>query len=978
MNIHVARPADFVGRDGQLADLRSAFESARTGAPATVLVGGEAGIGKSRLAEEFTAEAAQGGARVVVGRSVPLDGEGPAFAPIVGVVRGLYQEFGARELLDMAGPGGEVLGSLLPELGDGVGHGGGAEGRGRLYEVVTSLLERVAAERALVVVLEDLQWADSPTRDLLRFMVRGLRGARLMLLATYRTDELHRGHPLRSLLAELDRLRQVHRIDVPRLGLDDVAVQVRGVLGREVARDHIERIHERSEGIPFFVEELAYVDDGCGCTELPESLRDLLLVRIEPLSEDTQRLLRLMSAGGNRVEHAVLAYVSSKSTHDLESALREAVSGGAVVVDGDGYAFRHALLREALHDDMLPGEHARMHARYAEALEERPELMPNTPTAAEIAHHWYSAHDVERAFRWSLTAAGELVQSYAHATARLMLERALELWDHVAEPAQIAGGDRVDLLARAANEAYEAGDHDRAMSLLKESLRLVDEDTEPARMGWLLTRLANVQSRDGRPGAIEALERGLRLIPADATSAAWRAEALDRLAMMLMLAWRFDDALEVADEAEEMSRTAGLDHLVASARITRGTVWVHTDPEHAVPEIKRARPVALAEPRHLLRYYVNLSDVYHISGRYSDAVELATEGYQRSKELGRKRTVGSIMVGNAVEPLLAVGNWERAERLIRRGLELEAPVNHERHVRTLHGWLLLWRGDVDAAARVLDELTSTGSRRVVLPQDGHLVARLSIDVALAQGDPTRAWAALVDVIGADGSSPLAAGYDLPLMFGGAQALGARVRQGAADVSADLRLVRELTERFAGTWPGTVWPSLVDAELAGHGGDDPAAWANALDAVRAAEGPAHLVPYAAFRRSRALIDTDDRHGAAEALREAAAACDELGAGLYRRWVDDLSRRANLPLRAATSADGSSVDGEPLPGLTAREREVLRLVAEGRSNREIGEALFITAKTASVHVSNILAKLGVTGRGEAAAVAHQAGLLSRAAS
>jgi len=980
VSIRVTGPAALVGRSEQLADLRRAFESARSGLPGTVLIGGEAGIGKSRLVEEFTAEATTSGARSVVGQSMPLDGEGPAFAPIVGIVRGLHHEFGTDQLFQLAGPGGEALGSLLPELG--VAPVDAAEGRGRLYEVVTSLLERVAAERPLVVVVEDLQWADSATRDLLRFMVRGLRDARLLLLATYRTDELRRGHPLRPLLAELDRLRQVHRIEVPRLGLDDVLIQVRGLLGREPEREHVERIHRRSEGNPFFVEELTYVDDDCGCSELPESLRDLLLVRVEPLSEDTQRLLRLMAAAGNRVDHAVLAAVSSKQTSELEASLREAVSGGVVVVDGDGYAFRHALLREALHEDMLPGEHARMHARYAEALENQPDLMLNTPTAAEIAHHWHSAHDVERAFRWSLTAADEVVRSYAHATAQQMLERALELWDRVAEPEAISGGDRIDLLSRAANEAHEAGDFERTLSLLKEALRLVDESAEPARAGWLIARRADAQSRASRPGAIEGLTRALELIPADGEAATWRAEALDRLAILLMLDWRFDEALKTVDEAESMARKAGLDHYVASAGITRGTIWVHTGaPEKAIAEIKRCHAPVRAEPSLLLRYYVNLSDAYNLVGRYRDAVDVATEGYAKAKKLGRKRTVGSIMTGNAVEPMLALGDWSRAEGLIARGLEQGAPHKHERHVRTLKAWLALWRGDVAAAATMLDELKSMGTRRVVLPQDRHLVARLAVDVAMAQDDPDQAWNEVVAAIGPTGEEARAAGYDLPLMATAAQALGARHRRAAGPggvpddrLEADVALVRRLTAQMSLAWPGTVWPDLVDAELADYTGADPvAAWSAMLDVLGAAEGPVHLVPYFGYRLGKALLDAGDRDQAGEVLRCAADKADEQGALLYTRWIDELVRRAHLPIPSKVTTAETE-----LPGLTAREYEVLKLVAEGRSNREIGDALFISAKTASVHVSNILAKLGVAGRGEAAAVAYRTGLLDRAAS
>ncbi|WP_158563966.1 helix-turn-helix transcriptional regulator [Jiangella anatolica] len=1019
MVVHVTRSAGLIGRERQLADLREAYAIARAGEPVTVLVGGEAGIGKTRLTEEFAAEVASDGARAVVGQSVPLDGEGPAFAPLVGALRGLQAEFGADRLLELAGPGGDVLAGLVPELG--VAPAAGPESRGRLYEVVTSLFERVAADRPLVVLLEDLQWADSPTRDLLRFVVRGVRDAQLMILATYRTDELHRGHPLRPVLAELDRLRQVRRIDLPRLDADEVVLQLRELLGQPPERSHVDRIVRRSEGIPFFVEELAHADD---CGDLPGSLRDLLLVRVEPLSEETQRLLRLMSAAGNRVEHAVLELVAQEWTGPLETPLREAVSAGVIVVDGDGYAFRHALLREALHEDMLPGEHARMHARYARALEEHPELMPNTPTAAEVAHHWYSAHDVERAFAWSLTAADELVRSYAHATAQQLLERALELWDQVAEPERVAGRDRLDVLIRAATEAYAAAEFERTLSLVKEGLRLVDRATDPARAGWLLAHLGIVKNRLGRSGAIEALMEARELIPAEPS--VQRAEALDWLATMLMLDWRFDESLEAADEAERIATVVGLDRVVASAQITRGSAWMHMgDAERALTELRRAGPAAVAEPDHLHRYYVNLSDAYTLLGRHRESVDVATEGYEHARKLGRKRTSGVVLAGNAAEPMLALGDWERAERMIERGLELVPPPNHERHMIGLQAWLALWRGDVDAAAAAVERLRTGMTRRVVLPQDSRLVARLEADVAFAQGDVERAWAAVVAEAG-NHSGATVPGYDLPLAFAGAQALGARIRAAGsvAGFGPDGDWLRALVRRAAHGWPVTVWTVLADAELAGAGlvdvsmlgpdgaelagvgvpgtdaagvrlagsaGPGPAmavvdgpsgadrtvaAWDRALAALRAAEGPVHLVPYAALRLGEALVEAGERDRALDTLRQGAAAADALGAALFRGWIDAFSRRAQLPLVSGVpSAASGSGNGS---GLTVREHEVLRLVAAGRSNREIGEELFISAKTASVHVSNILAKLGASGRGEAAAIAHRDGLLDTAAS
>src|SRR5690606_33130404 len=308
------------------------------------------------------------------------------------------------------------------------------------FEVIAVLLERVSADRPLLLVVEHIHWADGSTRDLLRFVVRALNTARVAIVTTYRTDEIHRTHPLRPFLAELDRVRSVRRVDVPRLSEDEVAEQLAGILRERPARSAVSRIYRRSEGSPFFVEVLAQTGADAE-SPLPDSLRDLLLVRVEQLSTTAQEVLQLLATSGVRVEDAVLTEVADLDHAPLEDALREAVSANIIRVDGTAYAVRHALLREALHDDLLPGAHARLHARYAEVLDRKPELMLRGAAAA--AHHWYAAHEQERAFSAYLRAAAEARDSYAHAETLRMLERVLELWHRMPDPAGVADTDRI-------------------------------------------------------------------------------------------------------------------------------------------------------------------------------------------------------------------------------------------------------------------------------------------------------------------------------------------------------------------------------------------------------------------------------------------------------------------------------------------------------------------------------------------------------
>ncbi|MGH8823846.1 MAG: helix-turn-helix transcriptional regulator [Jiangellaceae bacterium] len=953
-----------VGRAGELGQLRSALAAARSGQPVAVLLGGEAGIGKTRLVGDFAAEATDAGAVVIVGQSVEIGGDGLPFGPVVGALRDLVGQLGADVALENAGPGREALAGMLPELG--LPAGPPDDARVRLFEGVTVLLERSAAERTVVLVLEDLHWADASTRDLLRFVVRALGSARVLVIGTYRTDELHRSHPLRPFLAELDRVRTVRRIDLPRLNRAQVGEQLQGILGRRPGADLVRRVYRRSDGVPFFVEELAGVEMEQSGGALPDSLRDLLLVRVDRVSDQTQEVLRLLATGGLRVDHAVLAAVADVDAAALDDALREAVSANIVQVDGDGYLFRHALLREVLHDDLLPGAHARLHTRYAEVLEAHPETVSTGSAAAETAHHWYAAHDLVRAFEASLRAADEAQRSHAHAEVQRMLERALELWSQMPDPVGATGGDRADLLARASSAATDAGEFDRALALIDAALDEVDAGDDPMRRADLLERRAKLLSETGRPDATAVAQRALELVPAHPPSAP-RARLLQMLASRHLMDGHLEKAAAVAVEAIAAARAAGVIEAEFRAHNIMGPSLVNLGRvDEGFAAFATARKLAGDVPRMLVGYHINASDALNLLGRYAEAAQLAREGMDRAREIGLARSLGAMMAGNTAEPLLALGEWDEADRLITRALELDPPVRHVWHLLTLRAWLALWRGDSEVAAQSLDEVRSRMARRRPGPQYELPLARVGSELALSRGNADDAWAELSESLREPRrDSP---GYDLPLMAVAARAMAASALSGP-DLEAGIRRVREILDGIGDWGPAPMWRSVVEAELAGGTGAEPGPWREVVEMVESSAGPRHLVAYGNYRLGAALAGQGDREVAAGPLREAAAAADRLGGHLVRRWVDDLARRANIRLLDGV-ADGPPVSGH---GLTAREREVLRLVAAGNSNRQIGEALFISTKTASVHVSNILAKLGAAGRGEAAAIAYREGLV-----
>lgn len=368
-----------------------------------------------------------------LGSCPEIGAEGLPYAPLVTALRRLHRSLGPELEAAAAGMEGH-LARLFPDFGEPDGGPNDEHGRAHLFEHTARLFERLGADRTLVLAVEDLHWSDRSTRELLAYLLRTLHRSRVLIVATYRTDDLHRRHPLRPFLVELERLRTVQRVELERFVRGEVAEQLAYILGTAAPdRELVDRIHRRSEGNPFFVEELATsFQSGCSAG-LTDSLRDILLVRVEALPEDTQRVVRIAAEGGSYVEHALLAAVLDDGEEALIEALRTAVGANILRpdTDGDGYRFRHALVREAVSDDLLPGERHRINRRYATALEEQPALVGPDVGQARLANYWYHAHDSARALPSALDAARAARRRNAFAEQLRMLERALELWDQV-------------------------------------------------------------------------------------------------------------------------------------------------------------------------------------------------------------------------------------------------------------------------------------------------------------------------------------------------------------------------------------------------------------------------------------------------------------------------------------------------------------------------------------------------------------------
>lgn len=942
-----------IGRAYELAELEAAFVDANDGEPRVVVLGGEAGIGKTRLIDEFL-ETVEGRATVTRGQCVEFGAVGLPYAPLAGVFRGLVRAFGDEAVFDAAAGAVTTLRSLV-ELRTPIERDErlGVE---RLDEVVTTVLEQLSADQTIVVAIEDLHWADPATLDVLRFLARMVRSGRLLVVLSYRSDDVARGHPLRGLLAELERNRRASRILLDRLDAAQVRQQAHAILGADPSFEDARVLFERSEGVPFFVEELL----GCGLDtvsgEVPATLRELLLGRYEMLAAEPQRAVRVLAAGGGYVEHDVLAEVAGMPAEQLDEVLRVAIDAGVIVVVGRGYEFRHALVREAVADELLPGESARVHRGYAQALESRPgDPARRAARAVLVSSHWLEAHAFDEAFRASIDGMGLSRASFAHATAAQLGERALSLWDNVSDTST-AGMTHVDLLDKVARSWRSAGEPNRALATIDQALAEVDPDDLHAR-AWLLRNKGLMIDAEGRADALDLFEQALSLL-GDSDDPTLRAGILAEAASKYMVSGQSDRAIAAATQALQLAPDWANRIRSVALNVRAGTLTHLSRIDEGVEDYARALVEAGDDRDALLRYYVNFSDTLHLLGRFEESIEVASTGIRVAEEAGVARTSGAILALNTVDPLFALGEWDRADALIADSLGLDPPAVFGIYLRRARIRSELWRGD-PARARALFASWQRMMSDLAEFED-QVAAGLALDIAevhLALGDLDAAWEwAGRLVTRARLSSPP---WELPIAPVVARII-ARRREAADDAQLqadDVRRLDEVIERDE--WPTRgLWIAFTAAELGGPtgSGDSPELWRDALRAADSPEAPVLAKLQMLYGLARSLVRTGDRVGAAEVVDELHARAEAVGSGLLVRWADEL--RADAGLGSPTTASGEPDD------LTARELQVLELISEGLSNGQIAERLYISRKTVSVHVSAILRKLGAASRTEAA--------------
>jgi predicted ATPase/DNA-binding CsgD family transcriptional regulator len=968
----------FVGRTGELAELELALGEAAGGRPVLVLVGGDSGVGKSRLVGEFERRVA--GENVLVLRGECIDhseGELP-YAPLLGALRPLVRRH--HPALDALSPGSRTqLAALLTALGDRAPSPNGHDSAGqlRLFEALLELLDLLSGAGPLVLVLEDMHWADSSTRTFAQFVARSLRDERVILVLTYRTDELHRRHPLRPLLAELERLERARRLDLAPFDRLELTEALTDILGDAPDEQLVERLFGRSEGNPLYTEELLAAGlDGRGAA--PKSLQDAFMLRIERLSPDAQGALRAIAIG-QRLDQAAVAAMTGIEGDRLQVALREAVAEQVLVAgDDDQLAFRHALLREALYDDLLPGERGELHLALAGVLEERaPPGERDFARAATIARHYGAAGDQPAALRATVFAAQSANQAYAHAEAAAMAERALDLWPRVPDAPEVVGLDHVGLLMLAA-DAHDLG-HDRVRGehLLEEALRELDPDRDPRRYSALLMRLARVHWALNRYAqALAGAQRALAMLPAD-DSGHERIGVLAWLARTRVLRGRFRDAVSEGEEALAAAVSARDAQAEAQIRNTLGMARIALgDVDAGEASLRRAVEISreLDDMDALADAYSNLADLLNLAGRSAAALATAREGLAAIP--ARQARSHNWLVLTISELTFETGDWEAARS------HLGAPPSRlvglhfmYRHVREAE--LALGVGDEEAAARCLEAIEPFVAASSE-PQWHGAFGALKGELCRRRGDLTGARLAVEQALDqmelcTDDVMRIARVTAVGLAVEADRALRARdlhERAEARDALSRARIHMQRLEAAAqeGGPVEAAWRAVGAAQLRrARGRNDAALWDRA---ARAWDELGRPYPGAIlrWRQAEALVEAGDRDAAARVARAAMETARELGARWLTAEISSLSDRGRLDL-----SDARAPHADPLPenadpfGLTPRERQVLALVAQGATNRQIGAELFMAEKTASVHVSRILGKLGVQTRTQAAAVA-----------
>ena len=1007
-----------VGRDADLARIDRARELATQGRPVIAIVRGEAGIGKTRLVADAIDRATADGSPILHGACLDLEGEPLPYLPFVEALRKLVRSTPADRMRAVLGPARADLAALVPEIATlDAGRNGAPSAdsgpidssvdRARLFERFLGVLERLGDDQPVLAVLEDVQWIDPATRDLVTFLVRNVTNHRLVAILTCRTDDLPLDHPVRAWLAELGRAPGAMGIDLGRLTRDDVLRQLEAMTDGPIPDEVLRSIWRRSEGHPLFAEELLAAGGAPDATFAhPPSLIDLLLTRVASLDPATLSIVRTLAVAGRPIDERLIAPLVGRSPAEIGAALREATARGVLAALPDGrHGFRHELLRELVERDLTIGERRELHEGFANELEAHPDLADRRPAAAtaDLARHWAAADRPIEAHRAALEAARAAEGVHAYADAHRQFERAMALEERLPPDALPPVLERIETRRRAASVADLGGSLERGVGLIREALEMASGTADPTLSGLLHQRLGYLTwaSGDGEAALVEH-RRAVELVPAGPPSTE-RATVLAALGGALMGLGRWAESRPICEAAIACAIACAAAPEESRARTMLGSDLVALgEIEAGLEELRRAHRLAGQDPTELFVVTGhNLALNLLATDRLEEGLAVATRSRSAAHEAGLDLRHGMELAALVGDILSRLGRWDEAAVATSEGIALDQRRLGTPYLAAVRARLVAGLGDVGEARRRLAAI----ERDSLEPDLAAFVAIVEAEVSLVDGHPGDALEVVLGAIDAFAASgdvlwgvPMVA---LGLRAGAELAESLRADQAEAALSDLQRRTTPLRTLAADLPPRLVtpgaraWLATAAAESGRFDGlVDPEPWTEAVAAWDVAGDPAEGA-YARFRFAEtALRKLGVKAAVGPELVAAWRTATRLGATWLREAIEVLARRARIPLVAEPDAADVAVSGaaatrdpgeaEPgrIPvarrsgtghGLSAREIEVLRLVAAGRSNGEIGDELFITRKTAGVHVTHILDKLGVSNRVEAAMAAARLGLI-----
>ncbi|MEU4293102.1 AAA family ATPase [Kribbella sp. NPDC026596] len=984
----VSRPPLVAGRVEELRILGAAIQGAAEGRPCAVFVHGEAGVGKTCLVRRICDDAGGRGIVVLWGQCVHFGSVDAPYLPLINALEGWIESAPPSEVSGVlaAVP---AAAELLPSLG-----GQASLGAVRLLPVVDGLVMAIASRRPTVLVVDDVQWADPASRDAITYLVAGFRTQRLAMLMTYRDEELAAGHPLHSWLADLTRLPSVSSVRLNRLSRDETEDQLAALLGGRPHPRLVADVTRRSDGNPYLSELLvggvALADDGLPAG-LPTELTGALLGAWHRLSAPAREVMRMLAVGGrpalvddDLTEVAAARGIGAEAVVD---ALVEATNAGiCVAVDAETCWFRHPLLADVLCGTLVPGEAGPIHAAWAKALESRCRTgIDELRRQGDLAQHYQGAGALGSCLEVSLRAAGLARDLRALREEALHLSRAARLWPTVHRGDAQSVDQELDLLERLADAHRLAGDDESIFTAWNRAHDLVDERADPLRASRVMRHWASSAWSTGRATGepINEIERAVELARAFPDSREY-AEALAALSESHTFMNAPEAARRYAEQAVQAAHRAWSNEALTHAYRARALAFIREDrsDRDSAECLRFAR--LTHDPALLNQARMVRSDYLDARGRVADSTGIMAEGLSDTLDAGALNVVSGLTRVLACQ-LLMFGRLAEAGRVIRQGLALAEGPECTADVRLVAALLSTRRGDLEVARLHLER-----AREAIPDLDerpGLMAPPILAECLLAAGHPDRALDMLMRTLAVHSVDPRVA--DEMLLWGARAAAdmaqdardrrdGDRVSTARSNLDALIALRKDLPQRpfevlVAEDLVQPAMEALFNAETSRCRGETITSltWEKAVASCEAA-GLQWEQMIASWRHAQALLDEGtDPSAAAAPLRAVHQFATSSEAHPLQRHAAALAAIGKIPLQEPVTPPRRDTLPEPFHALTQRELEVLSHLVAGRTYSEIADALFISKKTLSVHVSNLLRKTGTSSRRDVSALALRLG-------